>query len=156
RILHQHTHRKVIPSGSSPSGAPHAGLPAVRSRLRRLVPPLPVAPRLLLAVAGILAYGLLVSLIFRRLAVPMTDRGEGITVLNGVVLGVLMVFRNNAAYDRWWEGRKLWGQLVNDTRNLCLAARSLAAPEAEEARELGRALIGFAHALRLHLRGGGT
>jgi putative membrane protein len=124
--------------------------------LRRLVPPLPVAPKLLLAVAGVAAYGLLAGLLFRRLNLPLADLGEGITVLNGIVLGVLLVFRNNAAYDRWWEGRKLWGQLINDTRNLCLESRSLAAPRPEEARELGRALIGFAHATRLHLRGAVT
>lgn len=35
----------------------------------------------------------------------------------GFVLSLLLVFRTNTAYDRWWEGRKLWGKLVNDTRN---------------------------------------
>jgi putative membrane protein len=125
----------------------------MKPMLRRLLPPLPVAPKLLLAVGGVAVYGLLVSLVFHRLRVPLTDLGEGITVLNGIVLGVLLVFRNNAAYDRWWEGRKLWGQLINDIRNLCLASRSLATPEGDEGRTMGRALIGFAHALRLHLRG---
>ncbi|MEG0760191.1 MAG: bestrophin family ion channel, partial [Chryseobacterium sp.] len=36
--------------------------------------------------------------------------------LLGFVLSLLLVFRTNTAYDRWWEGRKLWGKLVNDTR----------------------------------------
>ncbi len=124
--------------------------------LRGLLPPLPVAPKLLLAVGGVAVYGWLVGLFFRRFNFPQTDLGEGVTVLNGIVLGVLLVFRNNAAYDRWWEGRKLWGQLINDTRNLCLMSRTLAAPEDEEANEMARALIGFAHALRLHLRGDAT
>lgn len=124
--------------------------------LRRILPPLPVGPKLLMTVGGITAFGLLVSQIFTRLELPRTNLGEGITVLNGIVLGVLLVFRNNAAYDRWWEGRKLWGQLINDIRNLSLTSRSLAAPDGEEAREMGRALVGFAHALRLHLRGGAT
>src|SRR5215203_3855229 len=121
---------------------------------RRVLPPLPVAPKLLLALVAVGLYSLLVSLFFRGLKYPHTDYGEGITVLNGIVLGVLLVFRNNAAYDRWWEGRKLWGQLINDIRNLALACRSLAAPEGDDAREVGRAMVGFAHALRLHLRGG--
>ena len=45
--------------------------------------------------------------------------------MNGLVLGFLLSFRNNHAYDRWWEARKLWGQLVNDSRNLCLKVRAL-------------------------------
>src|SRR3954462_10933300 len=102
-----------------------------KSMLRRLVPPLLVAPRLLLAVGGVAIYGLLASLAFRELHASPADLGEGITVLNGIVLGVLLVFRNNAAYDRWWEGRKLWGQLINDVRNLCLGSRALAAPRGD-------------------------
>ena len=42
----------------------------------------------------------------------------GMHSLLGVVLGLFLVFRTNSAYDRWWEGRKLWGSLVNNTRNL--------------------------------------
>lgn len=42
--------------------------------------------------------------------------------LVGVPLGLLLVFRTNASYDRFWEGRKLWGGIVNETRNLIRAA----------------------------------
>ena len=38
----------------------------------------------------------------------------------GFVISLLLVFRTNTAYDRWWEGRKLWGTLVNSSRNLSL------------------------------------
>ena len=38
----------------------------------------------------------------------------------GFVLSMLLVFRTNSAYDRWWEGRKLWGSVVNNSRNLSL------------------------------------
>ena len=40
--------------------------------------------------------------------------------LLGFVISMLLVFRTNTAYDRWWEGRKLWGSLMNSSRNLCL------------------------------------
>ena len=50
--------------------------------------------------------------------------------LNGLALGFLIGFRNNHAYDRWWEARKLWGQLINENRNLCLKVRSLLGVEA--------------------------
>lgn len=42
--------------------------------------------------------------------------------LVGVALGLLLVFRTNSSYDRFWEGRKLWGGIVNETRNLARAA----------------------------------
>ena len=38
----------------------------------------------------------------------------------GIILGLFLVIRTNTAYDRWWEGRKLWGALVNDCRNLSI------------------------------------
>lgn len=40
--------------------------------------------------------------------------------LLGFAISILLVFRTNTAYDRWWEGRKLWGQLVNLSRNFAL------------------------------------
>ena len=38
----------------------------------------------------------------------------------GFVLSMLLVFRTNSAYDRWWEGRKVWGSTLNNSRNLAL------------------------------------
>jgi putative membrane protein len=38
----------------------------------------------------------------------------------GFVLSLLLAYRTNTAYDRWWEGRKLWGSLVNNSRNLAI------------------------------------
>lgn len=74
--------------------------------------------------------------------------------LLGVSLGIFLGFRNNAAYDRYWEGRRLWGSLVNTSRTL---ARNLVSylpanvPQATLAR-LVYWQIAFVHALRLHLR----
>ena len=47
-----------------------------------------------------------------------------IHTLIGVALGLLLVFRTNASYDRFWEGRKLWGGIVNETRNLTRASEA--------------------------------
>ncbi len=49
----------------------------------------------------------------------------------GFVLSLLLVFRTNTAYDRWWEGRKMWGKLVNDSRNLSVKLNALL-PEDEQ------------------------
>ena len=45
--------------------------------------------------------------------------------LIGFVLSMLLIFRTNTAYERWWEGRKLWGSLVNNSRNLALKLQAL-------------------------------
>src|SRR5687767_9940258 len=43
----------------------------------------------------------------------------------GFVISMVLVFRINTAYDRWWEGRKLWGSLVNTSRNLATKFHAL-------------------------------
>ncbi len=48
---------------------------------------------------------------------------KNITIMHGMlgfVISLLLVFRTNTAYDRWWEGRKLWGSLVNNSRNFAI------------------------------------
>jgi putative membrane protein len=84
--------------------------------------------------------------------------------LIGLALGVFLGFRNNTSYDRYWEGRRLWGRLVNDARSFARLslhliserATSAAQASAEQTRSLQRALIyrviAFTHALRLSLR----
>lgn len=52
-----------------------------------------------------------------------TSYVKNITIMHGMlgfVISLLLVFRTNTAYDRWWEGRKMWGALVNNSRNLAL------------------------------------
>jgi putative membrane protein len=72
---------------------------------------------------------------------------------SGIILGLLLVFRTNSAYERWWEGRKLWGQLVNDSRNICLKVRSIDGIRNTDKARLGELVISFAYALKHHLRG---
>ncbi len=73
--------------------------------------------------------------------------------LFGVVLSVLMVFRTNTAYDRWWEARKQWGQLLNDSRSLVIKVRHLVVSEAEDRIGFARLVIAFGYSLKDHLRG---
>ena len=73
----------------------------------------------------------------------------------GFVLSLLVVFRTNTAYDRWWEGRKLWGALVNNTRNLSVKVNTLLPEGCQLEREYFRIMIGnFPTALKEHLREG--
>ncbi|MBZ0189374.1 MAG: hypothetical protein K8F91_24225 [Candidatus Obscuribacterales bacterium] len=68
------------------------------------------------------------------------------------IFGLLLVFRTNSAYERWWEGRRLWGQLVNDSRNLCLKTRSYVDVPNREKIRLGELVVSFAFSLKHHLR----
>lgn len=69
------------------------------------------------------------------------------------VISLLLVFRTNTAYDRWWEGRKLWGQLVNVSRNLAIKINAMLPQSDIENRAFFRDSIPtYADALRNHLQ----
>ncbi|MEW5852618.1 MAG: bestrophin family ion channel [Myxococcota bacterium] len=72
--------------------------------------------------------------------------------LVGLALGLLLVFRTNASYDRFWEGRKLWGGIVNETRNLARASRALISDDAL-VREIVGWTVAFPYACMHSLRG---
>lgn len=71
--------------------------------------------------------------------------------LLGFVLSLLLVFRTNTAYDRWWEGRKLWGKLVNDSRNFAIKINTILADNRQDAEQIARYLKYFPHFLAKHL-----
>lgn len=71
----------------------------------------------------------------------------------GVILGLFLVLRTNTAYDRWWEGRKLWGQLVNDSRQLAIKIDAFISRDYLEHRQYFRRMIpNVAFAMKEHLR----
>ena len=68
----------------------------------------------------------------------------------GFVISLLLVFRTNTAYDRWWEGRKLWGALVNNSRNLAIKISAMLHDESD--RQYFRKMIpAYASILNKHL-----
>ena len=68
----------------------------------------------------------------------------------GMVISMLLVFRTNTAYERWWEGRKIWGSLVNSSRNLAMKVRSLVPSESQYFAAM---IPNYAFAMKNHLRG---
>ena len=71
----------------------------------------------------------------------------------GFVLSMLLVFRTNSAYDRWWEGRKLWGKLVNVSRNLAIKINAYLPQSNQAARLFFRTMIpNYVYCLKEHLR----
>lgn len=73
--------------------------------------------------------------------------------LIGTALGLLLVIRTNASYDRFWEGRKQWGAIVNETRNLARASSVLLAADPDLVRALARWTVTFAWSVKHLLRG---
>lgn len=72
--------------------------------------------------------------------------------LVGFVLSMLLVFRTNTAYDRWWEGRRLWGSFVNNSRNLALKLSVLLDEDADK-KEFRILISNYVWAAKEHLRG---
>ncbi len=81
---------------------------------------------------------------------------KNITIMHGLlsfVISMLLVFRTNTAYDRWWEGRKQWGSLVNNSRGLAIKLSAMLSPDNQSDRDFFKKMIpNFAVALKNHLR----
>jgi putative membrane protein len=118
-------------------------------------PPLPIWRRLDSSVAAVAAYTALVVLLVTESGLRLPDWSGGPAILNGLVLGLLLGFRNQASYERWWEGRRLWGQLVNDSRSLCAKAAAMPVMSVAARAEIGQLVTAFAIALKHRLRGEG-
>lgn len=75
--------------------------------------------------------------------------------LLGIVLGLFLVFRTNTAYDRWWEGRRLWGGMVNSSRNFSLKLNAYISKENHEDRDwFAKMIPNFVFAMKENLRSG--
>lgn len=67
-------------------------------------------------------------------------------------MALIIAFRVNRAYERWWEARKLWGTLVNVSRNLAVKVKSLVHPDRVERQWVCNLIVAFAFGLKDHLR----
>jgi putative membrane protein len=112
------------------------------SVLPRILPQL--AFTTLLAAAVTFTHGQLAGFKLTLTAIPFS--------LIGVALAIFMGFRNNASYERWWEARKIWGSLLNDSRSLARQVVTLTTLAPEGKRRLVLACAAFVHALRHQLR----
>ncbi len=83
---------------------------------------------------------------FHAPELPLTIFGSAVALFLG--------FRSNSSYQRWWEGRVLWGAMINASRNIARAARNfLPDPQARDLkREIVKRQIAYVNALRCQLR----
>jgi ion channel-forming bestrophin family protein len=91
-----------------------------------------------------------------HITLPKIDGIPNVVLSFNLVLSLLLIFRTNTAYDRFWEGRKLWGNLVNTVRNLTrgiwIIIKEREAADREEKKAAMRLVVAFAIAVKLHLR----
>jgi ion channel-forming bestrophin family protein len=71
----------------------------------------------------------------------------------GAALGLILILRTNAGYDRWWEARKLWGGIVNQSRNLVISALSYGPVDSAWREKFVKWAAAFPHVARCSLRG---
>lgn len=109
------------------------------------------------------AISVVVTVLYEKVPALHTALTPAPFTIVGLPLGIFLGFRNNTAYDRWWEGRKLWGSLVNTTRSftrqiLTMIELQPGAPPADESelrtfeKKLVHLVIAYVHAFRHHLR----
>jgi ion channel-forming bestrophin family protein len=118
------------------------------SKLHRI----PVFKRVWFYLALMAAYTTMVHFWVAGNVSPQFFKDAGNIAYTSLVLGLLLVFRTNSAYDRWWEGRKLWGQLVNNSRNLCLKVKRLPNVPDQDKILVSEYVVSFAYSLKNHLR----
>ncbi len=125
----------------------------------------PYWPRILKQTGKLLSVLLLLSVISyllnrqRHLLRYFTIPEVAVSIL-GAALGILLAFRTNAAYGRWWEARTLWGAMVNSSRSLARQATSFSQQSGQSSEAHSRAFasefiyrqIAFVHATRCALR----
>lgn len=112
--------------------------------------------RLMPLMIGVALYaGIVTFLEIEWWHVPESSHIKSIPVMHGLlgfVISMLLVFRTNTAYDRWWEGRKLWGALVNNSRNLAIKLSVILPEDDKTTRYFFRKIIpAYAYALKKHL-----
>jgi putative membrane protein len=109
-----------------------------------------VLPHIMWHLVGLVGVSAAMVWLDRRFGVLHHADGTAFTVF-GIALSLFLGFRNNAAYDRWWEARKLWGGLLADLRSLAREARVFL-PDEGMRHALLRQSLAFLHLHRAQLR----
>jgi ion channel-forming bestrophin family protein len=104
-----------------------------------------------------LCFGLFAALVWFVDWVTPEDISLGLAVapyeFAGAILGSLLVLRTNSGLDRWWEARKLWGGIINESRNLAIIVVANGPEDGRWTREIVGWIAAFGHVTRRSLRG---
>lgn len=113
-----------------------------------------VLPKILPRLIALLIFSVVIVIFRGKLYHYKVPLNPAPFTLFGIALALFLGFRNNASYDRFWEARKLWGALLNDTRSLARQAISMSGydPKGPEVDIFINYLISFVFALKHQLR----
>jgi len=117
-----------------------------------------IVPRIAPALLLLIAFTVTIVLLQRFHWMEMPNFSLAPFTILGIALSLFLGFRNEAAYDRWWEARTLWGDMVHQIRGLARSSETLLGTEAQEGeagqlrRELLHWMAAHCHALRGALR----
>lgn len=105
----------------------------------------------------LLIFDVTISLLYTTFGLSLVSLPNLPLAMMGGALSIFLAFRNNSAYDRWWEARTLWGALVNTARTFARQALTLVdadgpADKDPSCLELVELQVLYVHALRCHLR----
>lgn len=109
-----------------------------------------ITPRVLPRVAAAAVYSAVVLLLadlVPAFSIPITP-----FEYSGAVLGLILVLRVNSGLDRWWEARKIWGSIVNQSRNLAIIGYEYLPARGELGKQLLRWTAAWPHVMRESLR----
>src|SRR6478735_3684051 len=120
--------------------------------LRHTFDILVIGQRLAILLVAVAVYYVIAGLVIQSFQLQMIHRGSAGSLMNTLLLGMLLSFRNQASYARWWEARGLWGQLTNDCRNLAAKCAAFVPADVLARSNIAAILVSFADALNRHLR----
>lgn len=114
--------------------------------------------QLLPLMAGVSTYAFIVTYFelhsfFSKESIDTAKNISAIYSILGFTLSLLLVFRTNSAYDRWWEGRKQWGELTNSSRALASQLNALLSKNPQTRLTVSNYISLFAYTLQAHLKG---
>ncbi|RYD89491.1 MAG: hypothetical protein EOP54_25525, partial [Sphingobacteriales bacterium] len=104
-------------------------------------------------------YAVLIAILYNNFHVTRISIPIAVPTILGTVISLLLAFKSNQAYDRWWEARTIWGAIVNDTRTLTRQLLTFVdthygtAEERAFCERVAKRQVAWCHSLSKHLRG---
>lgn len=122
--------------------------------LNKSIPASYILNKIKMEVLYVLIIGLLVNYLTGQFKYLIPEMPIAIPAFIGTAISVILSFKINQSYDRWWEARKIWGSIVNDSRSLILQLQSFVAKEKQDQiKEIAYRHIAWCFSLGQSLRG---
>lgn len=120
----------------------------------RKIPITYIFEKIKLEIVYVLIIGLLVHYLTTKYKTIIPDMPITIPAFIGTAISVILSFKLNQSYDRWWEARKIWGSIVNESRSFVLQLQSFVSHEYKaEIKEIALRHIAWCYSLGQSLRG---